>query len=111
MTDDRRDTRLSAVEQRQDDQARTLESLAPMAVHVAEIRVAMSELGSRIDRQHEWLAKIEAHTSATNGRVSKLELWQARMDGARWAFSWLPSLVTAVIASVVSVVATALILT
>jgi hypothetical protein len=46
----------------------------------------------RLDEHSALLRSIEAHARITNGRVSQLELWQARMDGARQAFSWVPTL-------------------
>ena len=36
----------------------------------------------RLDKQDEVLGEIESHVRATNGRVLKLELWQARVLGA-----------------------------
>lgn len=42
--------RLSALEQRQDEQARTLEMLAPVAVRIAEISVRQAEHTARFDR-------------------------------------------------------------
>lgn len=44
------------------------------------------------------LTRIEEHAEKTNGRVTTLELWKARMDGAKWALSWVPGLVIAVTA-------------
>lgn len=55
----------------------------------------------RLDEHGEKLDRIERQATLTNGRVSKLELWQARLDGARWAFSWLPTVLTGVITAVV----------
>lgn len=37
------------------------------------------------------------HVSVTNGRVSKLELWKARMEGTRAAYTWfLPVVASAI---------------
>ena len=36
----------------------------------------------RLDQQDEVLGEIKSHVSQTNGRVMKLELWQARVLGA-----------------------------
>jgi hypothetical protein len=36
----------------------------------------------RLDRQDEVLGEIQHHVSKTNGRVMKLEVWQARVIGA-----------------------------
>lgn len=36
----------------------------------------------RLDKQDEVLGEIEHHVSKTNGRVMKLEVWQARVIGA-----------------------------
>ena len=34
------------------------------------------------------LERIESKVTETNGRLGKLEKWQARMDGVASAFSW-----------------------
>lgn len=44
----------------------------------AEIAVILR----RLDEQDETLGEIHAHVKQTNGRVLKLELWQARVLGA-----------------------------
>ena len=36
----------------------------------------------RLDMQDEVLGEIKSHVAQTNGRVMKLELWQARVLGA-----------------------------
>ena len=46
-----------------------------------DMRNGFSELNEKVDR-------VEAHTTATNGRVGRLELWQARSDGAKAAYRW-----------------------
>lgn len=38
------------------------------------------------------LAEIKAHVQATNGRVSTLERWRERMQGAATARSWIGTL-------------------
>lgn len=52
----------------------------------------------RMDQQDDKLDTMIDQVKKTNGRVMKLELWQARMDGAKWAVSWAPPLITALLA-------------
>lgn len=59
----------------------------------------------RLDAQDEVLSEIKTHTAETNGRVRKLELWQAQVLGAKAAVSWIPPAVTAMAAAVVGAVA------
>lgn len=59
----------------------------------AEIAVILR----RLDELSEKCDRIEQHVETTNGRVHRLELWKARMDGARAAMAWLPTLATGVI--------------
>lgn len=47
------------------------------------------------------LAEIKAQVKSTNGRVRALELWKARWDGARSAYSWIPAFASAVISGVI----------
>lgn len=54
----------------------------------------------------EDLKAIKEQVTATNGRVRTLELWQARLEGAKWAVSWLPSVGTGLIVGLVVAVAT-----
>jgi hypothetical protein len=44
--------------------------------------------------------EIKAAQLVTNGRVTQLELWQARAAGARAAFSWAPPLITGTLAGI-----------
>lgn len=46
---------------------------------VEELATLMS---ARMDRHDSRLAEIHEQTSATNGRVRKLEMWQAELKGA-----------------------------
>lgn len=52
----------------------------------------------RMDQQDEKLDSMLDQVKETNGRVKTLELWQARIEGAKWAVSWAPPLVTALLA-------------
>lgn len=38
------------------------------------------------------IAEIKTQVKATNGRVSQIELWRARMEGVSAAMNWLPTL-------------------
>lgn len=49
---------------------------------IAEIRVGLAELMTEVREVRADVTEIKGHTSATNGRVLKLELWQARTIGA-----------------------------
>lgn len=63
--------------------------MTPRDVHV---------LLARLEAMHEDIGEIKAQAQLTNGRVGRLELWQARVEGAKWAVSWAPPLVTAIVA-------------
>lgn len=45
----------------------------------------------------EQLGRIETQAKLTNGRISQLELWQARVLGAVGTVAWLPTVATGVI--------------
>lgn len=47
------------------------------------------------------LGRIEKHAAETNGQVKELQLWRARMEGAKAALSWLPGLLTGIAGGVV----------
>jgi len=56
----------------------------------------------RLDRQDEVMGEIKAeirevrgHVEKTNGRVTGLELWRARLDGVKTALSWVQPLTIA----------------
>jgi hypothetical protein len=46
----------------------------------------------RLEDHSQQLDRIEAEAKKTNGRITRIELWKARMEGANWALSWVPSL-------------------
>jgi hypothetical protein len=50
----------------------------------------------RMDQQDDKLDTMIEQVRTTNGRVKSLEIWQARLEGAKWAVSWAPPLVTAI---------------
>jgi hypothetical protein len=60
---------------------------------------------ARLEAMHEDIGELKEQTKITNGRVGKLELWQARVEGAKWAVSWAPPLVTAAGAAVLGGIA------
>lgn len=43
------------------------------------------------------LLRIEAKVSETNGRVKAIELWKARLDGAKSAMGWMQPAVVGVV--------------
>lgn len=54
----------------------------------------------RLDEQDKLLQEIMHHIEVTNGRVSRLEIWQAKVDGVRMAISWPTPLIFSVAAGV-----------
>lgn len=60
----------------------------------------------RLDEHGEKLDRIEGHVTATNSRVAKLELWQARVLGGLAAVYWIPSLAAVVVAAVIGALLT-----
>ena len=60
---------------------------------------------ARLEALHEDVVEVKEQAKLTNGRVGKLELWQARVEGAKWAVSWAPPVVTATFAAVLGGVA------
>jgi sugar-specific transcriptional regulator TrmB len=53
------------------------------------------------------LAEIKQQVKTTNGRVTALELWKARLDGAKGAYSWVTPFVSAVLSGVIVAVVAA----
>jgi hypothetical protein len=47
----------------------------------------------------EQLDRIEVQVKETNGRVKRLELWQAKLQGAAITAYWIPPVVSAVVAA------------
>lgn len=56
---------------------------------------------ARLDAQAELLERIDRQVQKTNGRVTKLELWQARTEGARAVFSWVSPAVAGIVSALV----------
>lgn len=54
----------------------------------------------RLDKQDEKLDKIHEQAVKTNGRVTGLELWRARVEGAKQAYGWVPAGSIAIAAAV-----------
>lgn len=52
---------------------------------------------ARLDAIQQDLAEIKAQVKVTNGRVSNLELWRARLEGMAAAGKWVPPVVSAVV--------------
>lgn len=66
----------------------------------------MAALMVRMDHQDEKLGEIFEHVRETNGRVKKLELWQARVSGAT---SWVPQVFVGVaVGAIVALIASVL---
>lgn len=55
----------------------------------------------RLSEHGEKLDEIVAGQKITNGRVSKLEIWQAKVEGIRLAINWPTPLVFTVLGGVV----------
>lgn len=53
----------------------------------------------RLDEIHEDVGEVKRLAEATNGRVRKIELWKAKIEGGVAAVGWLPPLLTALAAS------------
>lgn len=51
----------------------------------------------RLDEQDKTLEEIKTHAERTNGRVTGLELWRARLEGAKGALSWVQPLAIALV--------------
>ena len=62
----------------------------------------------RMDFQDRMLADIRDQCKATNGRVTTLEKFQARVEGAHAAMSWRVPLVVGVVCAVAGAVASRL---
>lgn len=60
-----------------------------------------AEILAQLRVLREAVTEIKAQTTATNGRVRKIEIWQARMDGARSAFQWVQPAFAAVVSGLV----------
>lgn len=56
----------------------------------------------RLDHQDQMLERIEKKVSETNGRVRKLEVWQARVQGATSMFQWVHPAVASVVGGVIA---------
>lgn len=69
------------------------------------------EITRRLDAQDRTLERIEGKVDTTNGRVRDLELWKAKMEGAKWAVGWVPPLVTAAFSSGIAVLLSSIFLT
>ncbi len=65
-------------------------------VILAEIRADLKHIVAEA-------GEIKEQVKATNGRVTNLERWQARMQGMQAAVSWLPAAGVALGSSVVAV--------
>lgn len=55
----------------------------------------------RLDEHGEKLDEIVEQAKLTNGRIKRLELWQAGLLGAARSIAWLPTVLTSVIAALV----------
>lgn len=70
---------------------------------------AESRILRRLDRLEDGvndrLAVIENHVRLTNGRVTELEKWKARLDGAKEAVGWVPPLAIGMACATVGAVA------
>ena len=71
----------------------------------ADDRKVVAEAALRVERKVDdalqRLERVEKQTVATNGRVSGLEVWRARMDGLVQGVRWVPTGATAVATALV----------
>ena len=58
---------------------------------------------SELREVSQTLERIERKVDETNGRVRSLELWKARMEGAKWAVGWIPPIATSAFSAGLSV--------
>lgn len=65
----------------------------------------------RLSEIHEDINEVKVLAKETNGRVRTLELWRAKVEGAKWAVGWVPPMATAAAASGLSVLLSAIFLT
>ena len=73
-------------------------------VILAEIRADLKHIIDTVGEiKATDLPEIKEQVKATNGRVTTLERWQARMQGMQAAVSWLPAAGVALGSSVVAV--------
>lgn|GEM_PF-6497882 len=61
----------------------------------------LGEQDKVLERQDKVLEEIRTQARRTNGRVRRLELWRARIEGARSAMSWVQPLTIAIVSGVV----------
>jgi len=59
---------------------------------------------SRLDDLHAEISEVKREAKATNGNVRRLQIWQAKIDGAMWLVGRVP-VACAVAASVAAVAA------
>lgn len=77
-----------------------IRAAAEAAARAAETAsVHAGEIKYRLDDMKDDLNEIKTQVKATNGRVTNLELWKARLEGATWATSWVPRILTAVVSA------------
>jgi hypothetical protein len=55
----------------------------------------------RLDEHSEKLDEVIEQAKLTNGRIKRLELWQAGILGAAKSIAWLPPIATSVITALV----------
>jgi hypothetical protein len=55
---------------------------------------AFQLLLQRLDHQDDMLAEINERAKATNGRVTKLEIWRAQQEAVKSSYKWVLPLVT-----------------
>lgn len=73
--------------------------------NVEVILERLGALAEKIDDLQEDVTETKEQAKLTNGRVTTLELWQARWQGAQQAMSWLPTVGTGVVIGVIVAVA------
>lgn len=73
------------------------------------LREVRDEVRRDVREVRDELADVKQEVKQTNGRVRKLELWQARIGGAWGAVRWAPPAVAATVTGVIVAVTSRLI--
>jgi phage-related minor tail protein len=73
---------------------------------LGDIKMQLSGVANDIEHLKTEASEIKAEAKKTNGRITRLEIWQAKIAGATAAVRWLPGFVTAVVGGSVGVALT-----
>lgn len=68
-------------------------------------------LEAKLDALHDDVLEVKKLAEATNGRLRAVEIWKARMDGAKAALHWVPALVSGLLCTGLTAAVTILLTT